>query len=804
MGLLQPARQGTELQAGRQIAPDSESPDAGCRHCGLPVPSGTDHPGFCCRGCLAVHDLIQGAGLKRFYELGGGQPVGDVPAPSRRAWLEELERASVLSGDQVRVHLDVQGLHCAACVWLLEELWRRQEGALRILLNPSLGQVELVYDRSLLALDRYLDDAERLGYRMAPASKRSAAGDRGLLVRMGVCVALALNAMLFALAEYLGMTEADGPGFALFRGLSLALAVAAVVIGGPVFFRGALAGLRQRVLHLDLPISLGILLAFGGSVACAITGWGDSYFDTVTVFVALMLVGRYLQSRALHRNRDYLLANDGAEHLRVRRRRGDDVETVQVTSIAAGDRLLLAPGDLVPVRARLVRDTGSFSLDWINGESMPRAFVKGAEVPAGAFVASRAPVEVVAVATAEESGLLRLLSATQDRDQDLRGHGRFWLWVNRGYVAVVLLLAALAGITWWLVDASRALEVMTAVLVVTCPCALGLATPLAFEMALARLRRAGIYVRNATLLEKARHVSKVIFDKTGTLTWGRQKAQVLRDVQGETANVLFTMVEGSNHPVSRGIARALRPRGPRFLGELRVEELAGKGLQATYRGVVYRLGSPAFVFDARTRSDDDVCLFTRDGHVEAVFAMEEDVRGGFRTEISGLRDRGYEVHLLSGDVQRKVDRVAEDLGISRGHALGGLSPEAKSRAIRRLDAADTMMVGDGLNDAPAFDAALCAGTPALDSPVMPARSDFYFRGEGAGAVSGVLGTARKLHRVITANLALAVVYNAVVLPLCFAGLMSPLLCAVLMPLSSLLLIGHTALRLGPRPVEAAA
>ena len=363
-----------------------------------------------------------------------------------------------------------------------------------------------------------------------------------------------------------------------------------------MFFRGAFAGLRQRVLHLDLPISLGILLAYGGSVACAVTGHGDSYFDTVTVFVALMLVGRYLQRTAVQRNRDYLLANDGAEHLRVRRLHDGELQSVPVAEVAAGDRLLLAPGDLVPVRCRLEREAASFSLDWINGESMPREFRRDQSVPAGAFVASRRAIEVRASADAHESGLLRLLAAPVQAAGELRGRERFWVWLNRGYVAAVLVVAALAGAVWLALDPSRALEITTAVLVVTCPCALGLATPLAFEMATARLRRQGIYVRTAELLEKARHVRKVVFDKTGTLTWGRPRARVLRAVRERSRDVLFTMVEGSNHPVSRGIASALQPANPRFLPDLRVDEVPGNGLRAVHDGVEYRLGAAAFVF----------------------------------------------------------------------------------------------------------------------------------------------------------------------------------------------------------------
>ena len=366
----------TQPGAGRRISSSScatGSAARSCVHCGLPVPHGARHVDFCCTGCEAVHGLLRTTGLQRFYDLGGGkgQPIGEVPRLGRRDWLPELERRGQIGSGQVSIRLDVQGIHCAACVWLLEELWRRCEGALRIDLNPSLGQATLVYDAATLSLPDYLDAAERLGYRMAPSSKTSSDADRGLLMRTGICVALALNAMLFALAGYLGMTQVDGPAYQLFQGLSFGLSTLAVAVGGPVFFRGALAGLRKRLLHFDLPISLGIVLAWGGSVSCFFSGRGDSYFDTVTVFVALMLIGRTLQQRALRRNRDYLLANDGAEHLRTRVLRDGALHRVPIDQVVPGDRLRLLPGDLVPVRARSSVPAAAFSLDWINGESEP-------------------------------------------------------------------------------------------------------------------------------------------------------------------------------------------------------------------------------------------------------------------------------------------------------------------------------------------------------------------------------------------------------------------------------------------------
>lgn len=770
-----------------------------CAHCGLDVPRSRRPSTFCCQGCEAVYTLLNEQGLARFYDLGGGRgyPVGLVPQATPREWLVELEQQGDLGDGRTRVVLDLQGIHCAACVFVLQELWRRCAGALHCRINPALGQAELTYRRDGLELGHFLDDVERLGYRVAPPSKRTRAPDRGLLLRMGVCIALALNAMMFSFSEYFGLSVTDGQLLRLFRGLSFALATLAVLVGGPVFFAAAWAGVRRRVLHLDLPIALGIALAWSGSTLAFATGRGAIYFDTVTIFVALMLVGRYLQQRAVARNREFLLADDGLAHVRVRVVRGNTIDLVPVDDVTVGDVLVLAPGDLLPVRARLRDERASFSLDWINGESEPRAFAAGEVVPAGSFHSGRKPRRVTALATVRESGLVALLQqSTSDRD-DLRAHGRFWQRWNRGYVAAVLVLALLAGAVWLFVDPTRAVAVTVAVLVVTCPCAIGIATPLAFELAAAALRRRGILVCSAGLLAKARHVRKVILDKTGTVSWGRLRVDVLAPPPPELVEVVLGLAASSNHPVSRAILDALSVghRVPVFAGA-DIEETPGAGVELRAAGHVYRLGSPTFAVGRAGAAGE--CVFSEDGVGRARFLAHEDLRAGFAGVVARLIALGREVHLLSGDRQERVDRVARELGVPAARARGDMSPEGKAAYVRAVDADDTMMLGDGLNDAPAFAAAFVAGTPALDRAVLPARADFCYAGGRPDAVSEVLVQGERYHRVVHTNLALGLLYNVVVVTLAFLGKMNPLLCAVLMPLSSLALIAHTTWRLRPK------
>ncbi|MHC5065863.1 MAG: heavy metal translocating P-type ATPase [Planctomycetota bacterium] len=775
--------------------------DGDCVHCGLPVPKNRGRDRFCCVGCAAVYELIRSEGLERFYELGGspGLAVGRAPRVRQRDWLPVLIEAGRQAGGQVQLTVDLQGIRCAACVWLLQELWRRRDGAGAIEINPALGRARLSYDEERLSIQEFFDSCDRLGYSVGPASKAVSNKDDGLLRRLGVCAALALNAMMFALARYFGLGEEGGELDLLFEQISFGLASIALLVGGTVFFRAALSGLRQRVLHLDLPISMGIGLAYGSSALAFFLPSlsGESYFDTVTIFIALMLVGRYLQQRAVQRNRDYLLENDGAEHLYARRVQGKGLERVQIKAIEKGDELFLAPGDLLPVRASLIDSGASFSLDWISGESLPRSYALGEQVSAGAFLCGSRPQKLRAEASAEDSGLLELLATPAGDRDEMRGRGRFWLLLNRIYVGLVLGLAGIAAILWACIDPSRIVGVTTAVLVVTCPCALGLATPLAFDMGLARLRRHGVYVRSVALLEKLRHLRKIVLDKTGTVTWGELEAQVLRSTAGRSRDVLFSMAQSSNHPVSRAIAASVSEEA-RYISDLVVEEVPGQGLVCRDAGHVYRLGGDSFALGdlpPGSNQEEGLCSFTRDGQVEACFQVDEDYRPGTGEEIASLSRQGLELYLCSGDAGEKVQRAADELGIPRERAHAEMRPEDKVSLLRKLDQSDCMMVGDGINDAPAFDVAFCAGTPAVDRPVMPSRADFFYTGGGIAALRWLLGMSRLFHSVVTSNLWLAGLYNLVALSFCFAGLMSPLLCALLMPLSSILLIGHSAWRM---------
>ena len=802
-------------------ASDVRNPEASanadeCLHCGGELGRGwvPEEGPFCCRGCRSVYALIHDSGLDRYYDLRSGQqPPAARLAPESFAWLDSiLERRAAETGDApLRLTLDLQGIHCAACIWLLEELFRREPAGLALRINPALGRAELCWDTSRGDLREYLREAERCGYRFGPARRQPAGSARGLLGRMAISVALALNVMMFSLSYYFGLAPADGALYELFGRLSLLLASASVLIGGQVFFRAAWAGLRRGLPHLDLPISLGMALAYLGSLYAYFTGGPEAaYFDSLTLFVALMLIGRWAQEHVLERNRNALLDASGAEQFTVRRQCEAGLESVPATAVRRGDELWVAPGDLLPCSAILTQRPATLALDWITGESESVIFAPGDRLPAGAFNAGRSGFRATATEEFADSELGALLAQTDGMDDGSR-LSRWWARVSRFYVFGVLALASAGLLLWLALDASRALEVTVAILVVTCPCALGLATPLAEELIHHALRRRGVFLRKSGFLDRALSLRKILFDKTGTLTLGRlaldpESLTALARLGGRERAALRFMTERSNHPVSRCLAAAFEstegddagPERPAD-AEAGLAEIPGEGLQWLDDGVAYRLGRAGFAMeDAGLAAQEGSTLFSLDGRLLASFTLNEKFKADARAEIETLGMAGYEIHLLSGDGGRKVALAAAQLGIPAENARGGLSPADKADEVRRLDRRDTLMVGDGINDSPSFAAAYCSATPAVDRAVLPGKADFYFLGDGIAAIRRALAAAGRLRAIIRLNLGLALLYNGVAVALCLAGLVTPVLAAILMPLSSLGVVGITLYRLSGR------
>lgn len=775
-----------------------------CRHCGAELSSPT-RDGFCCTGCRVVHALLVSKGLSRYYDLRGGAISPALAPASTRdlKWLDAIERDLAEAAGARRVAFDLQGVQCAACVWLIDALFEQHgpsASRLSCTTNPALGRVEVLVTKDF-PLRAWVMEVERFGYLLGPARKVEAPRSSDLLWRIGVCAALAMNTMLFTIPVSLGLRV--GSVYVVFRWLGVVLAGISVLVGGSVFIRSAWRCLARRVLHMDVPIAFGIVLAYGGSLWHFAQGRDDgAFFDTVATFIALMLTGRWLQERVVERNRAMLLASDGVDSLLARRVRDGSVEVIPCGELRADDTVLVAPGDLIPAASVLEDASASCSLDWINGESAPRAFSRGDVVPAGAFNLGVTAITLRATEDFANSVLPALLRSTRDDSTDAARATPWWQRLTRTYVLAVLSLAALCFLYWSVGrhDVTKALQATTALLVVTCPCAFGIATPTAYELVQSGLRRAGMFIRSASLLDRLPEVRRVVFDKTGTLTEGVLELvdpERLAALSDDDRSALYNIVVRSTHPKSVAVRRAFEASDIQrsYVPERSVTETPGAGIELAADGVTWRLGRAGWA--ATDAAPDADLVFARDGHALAALSTAEVIRPDAKDEIARLAREGLDVWMLSGDEAGRVREMAASLGVEADHAVGGASPDDKARWITEHDRRDTWMIGDGINDGPAVERAFCSATPAADRPFMPARTDAWFVSPGLRPVRLALRVSRALVAVNRRNLAVATLYNAGTVALSFAGVMSPILCAVIMPLTSLSIILATIAALSP-------
>lgn len=769
-----------------------------CAHCGSPLPDSGGVDGYCCMGCATVARLLNAGGLDRFYQLRNTEPmpVALPSRPSEMAWLDAplADALAHARGGLVQLTVDVQGVRCSACVWLIGELFKRREGSVEALVDPSVGRITLTFQPGM-DIKAYLRELESFGYGTGPRLKEESSPADKLLARMGVSVALTMNAMMFSAAHYLGLSPAEPAAFHLMRALNVIFAVAVLAVGGSLFLSAAWQGLRRGLLSFDLPIALGIVLGFAGSILVMIHDPTTfSYFDSLNIFTTLMLVGRWLQRRVLEQNQRRLLADDGIDGLYARRLEDQCVVTVPAAHVQQRDVLLVPAGDLLVCPGTLLEDSASFSLDWVNGESLPRTYTRGEVIPAGAFNAQDKPARVECSTAFSSSALFTLLGRS---DPDAHSSDQpVWLHnLSTWYVPAVLALASLGFLAWWPTSLTDGFRVATAILVVTCPCALGLAIPLAGQLTASALKRYGLFICRGGFLERATRVRRLLFDKTGTLTRGTLRLanpEALQQLEPAILHVVYTMVSSSMHPRSRCIQQALTGKDACFQADLTVTEQPGAGLITTLPGgSTIRVGSPSFVSPGTPDVDQQVWIGVDDA-VCARLRMEEELRADAVRDVSTLTAQGYGIGILSGDAQARVDEVAARLGIPAQAAVGSLSPEGKAAWMREHQArADTLFIGDGINDQPAFAEALCTGTPTVDRPTLAARADFYFMTPGITCVVRALESALRLKQTTRAILTLALTYNVLALSACLMGWMGPVVAALAMPSSSITILLYT-------------
>lgn len=728
-----------------------------------------------------------------------GVPFNPESLQRPEVGLEEIRLGSRDLGDGMRqTDLSVPGVRCAACIASVEKTLAKLPGVEAARVNLSMKRVAVTWRTDDGVPPDVIGTLHGIGYEAHLFALEQDAKDPELarLVKaLAVAGFCALNIMMLSVSVWSG---ADAGSRQAFHLISALLALPALVYSGRVFYASAWSALRHGRTNMDVPISIGVTLAFALSLYDTVHNAPHAYFDATTSLLFFLLIGRTLDHAMREKARSAVaglarLAPAGATVIRDGR-----PLYVPLSEIEPGASLLIAAGERVPVDGLVTHGMSEVDRSLVSGESAPGRVAPGEPVQAGVMNLT-GPLTVQATARAEDSFLtemVRLMEAAEG------GRARYRRLADRAsalYSPVVHTMALLSFLGWLVLtgDWHVSISIAIAVLIITCPCALGLAVPIVQVMAARRLFERGIMVKDGSALERLAEVDSVAFDKTGTLTLGCPSLVNAAEIPQSAMEIAHGIAVGSRHPAARAIADAPSQGTRPIMAFDCVEEVPGLGLEAFRDDERYRLGRPEWALEGKNPALSpaaSISLLTRNSEVLAAFVLEDRIRPDARKTVGDLASQGLRVEILSGDREAVVSGLAADLGIRDSKAE--LLPAGKVTRIEALgrEGRKVLMVGDGLNDAPALSAAYVSMAPASAADIGRNAADFVFLNEGLSAVTDALGISRRSRRLIFQNFTLAVGYNAFAVPIAVLGYVTPLVAAVAMSLSSIIVVAN-ALRL---------
>ncbi len=824
----------------------------GCFHCGEPLPEhgavsarvqGSDRS-FCCAGCRAAAELIGTLGLEDFYRFRTAPPLKPVESSDQWLLYDDAPLMQSLTEAEPRgraVVLLIGGVTCAACGWLITRSLQCSEGVRHVSVNTATGRARLVWDPAAVKLSQLLRLIEQLGYRpqiVGAGNGDSRAKDerRALLKRLAVAGLGMMQVMMFAVAMYAGDRQGmDADVRTYLRGVSMLVATPVMLYGGWPYFVGAAQALSRRCITMDIPVTLGLMLAYGTSVYDTARHAGEVYFDSVTMFIFFLTVARYVEMTARHRSTQLsdslsrtlpaiahrISAGDAADPSGSAGS-GDTVRDVVLSHLMIGDRLLVRAGEVAPADGDLTLGSTQFDESMLTGESLPVERTVGDRITAGTINLG-APVQMRVAALGRDTvlaGIVSLLNRAQSERPRIaracdRAAGRFLLRV--------LIGAVLVCVFWHVVDPARAFDATLAVLVVACPCAFSLATQVAVASATAALARRGILVTNPDAIENLTHVTRVVFDKTGTLTRGVVSLSRCTPLgalpAAECLRIAAALEVGSEHP----IARAFSAVAPQRLHATDLRTVAGGGVAGFVDGQAFRIGTRDFAAQRsgsdrgggsdsdsdsesfeHARIDDAAIFLSSDAGELAAFTLADEPRPESSRAVAALHSQGLATEILSGDSLPAVQRLAQHCGIARYAARQ--APNDKTERIRALNAQGEFvaMVGDGINDAPVLGGSGVAVAMSRASALTLAGADLILVGDTLLALPDAFHLARRTALVIRQNLRWSAAYNLAAMPLAALGWVPPWAAAIGMSMSSIFVVLNSLRLIRERPPRASA
>ena len=799
-----------------------------CDHCGLEVPESMvnieDSNQFCCGGCQVAYETIQACGLDDYYTL--RDQVAKQIAPSTGAGSKYIaydsetfrDKYSHVVSDGIRsIELQLEGVHCAACLWLIERLPSIIDGVMEARLNMQNAIVRIVWNTKHVPLSRIALTLDQLGYaphpaRASDARKKRKLADRTQLIEMGIAGALAGNCMLIAVALYAGMFDGIEPHFkSMFRWLSMLLGMTSLCWPGRRFFSSAIASLRARAVNLDVPISIALASgAIAGTINLLLSR-GDIYFDSLSVLVFLLLVGRYLQVRQQRWAEDAVSISLSMMPTSCRLIQDNETVEVAIEDLEVGNLVEVRSGEIFPADGIVQHGNSTADNSLLTGESVPVSIQLGDQVYSGVQnLGSTIQLQVESIGSNTRIGkLMRLVEEGASNKPPIVS----FTDKIAGYFVLAVSVLALVNFLTWSKYASLALAIdhTVALLIVACPCALGLATPLTIALAIGKASRHRVLVKDSAVIEQLGRRSgdttnQIIFDKTGTLTQGDFS---VIDWHGDTSiqPIIKSIEQESNHPIAKGIVRFLSEITAVSVIQDRQEDHRLGCITAQFEEQSFSIGSPRFAkaheyslsqkFQEKLHEGEavgcTVVLIAIDQTVVSVVWLRDENLPDALESLEALRSDNWECHLLSGDAKGPVQRVAKELGIASDSTQWSKSPEDKLESVKQLRSEHKgsviVMIGDGVNDSASLAAADVGIAVHGGAEASLAAADVYIQEQGTLPIVGLVHHCRQTMRVVYTNLGVSIAYNFIAVSLAAMGMVTPLVAAILMPISSATVLG---------------
>lgn len=781
-----------------------------CYHCGDPCEKEHvqfEQHDFCCHGCKSVYELLRSCDLDGYYEYAENPGIKTLKAPSSEKFSfldEETIQRKILSFKSeklAKVTLRLPAMHCASCIWLIENFRKLVPGVIESRVNFVKREAAFTYEPDIVNLRRLVEQLAAIGYEPelnleSTSGKKSSRRDFKLISQIGVAGFCFGNIMLLSFPEYLSVAEELTTQYRSFFGyINFLLALPVLFYSAGGYLRSAKRAVSDRVINMDVPISMGILAIFLRSTYEIFLEGGGGYMDSLSALVFFLLVGKWFQQKtydSLSFERDF----KSYFPISVQLLEGSKEKSIGIESLSRGDRFRVRSGELIPVDSILIEGASKIDYSFVSGESEPVEVEQGESLFAGGRQTG-ASIVLEATKTVDQSYLTGLWNSDGYKKEENELES-FADRVGRVFTYVILLISFSAGIFWMIFDPSLVLNAVSAVLIVACPCALALSFPFAYGNAIRLAGRKGLYLKNAAALGRMAQVTHIIFDKTGTLTRGSESKVQIKALalSPSDTSVAISMASQSGHPLSRMIVKSLgKDRTDKVLSDFK--EIKGKGLLAYYKGIEFRLGSAPFIGTRPSNQDGENAskvYFSRNGEVIAVFSIQKEYRSGLSTLISKLK-KCYSLYLLSGDNDAEKEVMRQTFGQQDGLLFNQL-PHQKRDFIAKLrrQGAITAMLGDGLNDAAALKESDLGISVADDVFRFAPASDAILSGDGFHRLPEFFGFSKDVLKTVRWSFILSFLYNGIGLFFAVQGVLTPVIAAILMPLSSISVVAFVTLR----------